>query len=225
LTSESKYTTTLTIEQPNYGRESQPINFGQDVPESVKKSSYVEPAPATHHSQVQAHTTYGQPGVNSSQYYGTNAGVVPDYGQVATKLSQTHVAGGQTYGTSHLATSGLNQNYGQTYGAHQTHLAGGQTSGTGHLATSGLNQNYGQNYGAAHQTYGVAHQTYGIPAGNLGTSGLGHQAYNVTSIHHSSSHTPTHGGTVAGGQKDYSHEADELTRRIAERLNQSKSQF
>jgi len=172
LTSESKYTTTLTIEQPNYGRESQPLNFGQDVPESVKKSSYVEAVPATHHSQTHGQTAYGQPGVSSSQYYGTTTGgVAADYGQVATKLSQA-------YGTGHLASSGLGH---QTYGVPAGNLAhsglGHQTYGvpTGNLAHSGLGQNY--------------------PATNL--TGLGQQTYNVTSIHHSSSHTPTHGGVVA----------------------------
>jgi serine/threonine protein kinase len=215
LTSESKYTTTLTIEQPNYGRESQPLNFGQDVPESVKKSSYVEPA--THHSQVQTQlpaTTFEhrpvsfgqpQPTVSSSHYYGTTTGAAADYGQVPTKLSQ-HGLAGQNYGTSHLTSSGLGH---QTYGVAGQNLT---SSGLGHQTYGGV---------TSHQTYGVAggHQTYGgVTGGNLTASGLGN-TYTTTNVHHSGTYQ------TAQPQKDYSHEADELTRRIAERLGQSKQQY
>jgi hypothetical protein len=236
LTSESKYTTTLTIEQPNYGRESQPINFGQDVPESVKKSSYVEPAPATHHSQVQTQqpatnyenrpVSFGQPqaNVSSSHYYGTTTGAAADYGQVSTKLSQHNLAG-QNYGTSHLTSSGLGH---QTYGVAGQNLT---SSGLGHQTYGGAtsHQTYGvagQNLtssGLGHQTYGgvTSHQTYGgVTGGNLSASGLGHtNTYTTTNVHHSGTYQ------TAQPQKDYSHEADELTRRIAERLGQSKQQY
>jgi len=189
LTSESKYTTTLTIEQPNYGRESQPINFNQsvDVPESVKKSTFVEggATPGHHTTQTAAYgqpsyhagTSFGQAGVSSSQYYGTGAHGGDYSQQVATKLSQHNVGQNLTQNYGGLTASG--------------HNYGGLTAS-------------GHNYG--------------------GLTASGHN-YGVTAANYTSTYTPTHSQTVTGQQKDYSHEADELTRRIADRLNQSKQQY
>jgi hypothetical protein len=113
---------------------------------------------------------------------------------------------GQNYGTSHLTSSGLGH---QTYGVAGQNLT---SSGLGHQTYGGV---------TSHQTYGVAggHQTYGgVTGGNLTASGLGN-TYTTTNVHHSGTYQ------TAQPQKDYSHEADELTRRIAERLGQSKQQY
>jgi serine/threonine protein kinase len=169
LTSESKYTTTLTIEQPNYGRESQPINFSQVRPEeytdSVKKSAFDATA------QPQAESNYAQPGGYTAQptdAYGTGA-----YRPATVSFGNVE----HNYAADSLRKSGTNQHqsttqygtssYGQT-GAHQTSTTA-QFGGEG----AGLRQS-----GTAAGTYGTS--SYGT-AGQYGTTGQYGTSYGTTS--------------------------------------------
>lgn len=259
LTSESKYTTTLTIEQPNYGRESQPINFSQvrpeDYTESVKKSGFDVSA------QPQAESNYGQtatPGYGQTDSYGTGAyrpatvsfGNVENtyateslrksgtnqyqptqygtttYGQTPTETNQTTTTaqfGGQTGG---LRQSGTNQyqsasQYGTTsYGTSQI----GQT---GTLGQSGTNQyttnQYTSDYARDMATLGAGTTEALKRSGAYGNAGYT-STYVSTTTYSGPTGTTTYGTTGATGTKDYAAEADELSRRIAERLNQSRVQ-
>lgn len=181
LTSESKYTTTLTIEQPNYGRESQPINFGQpqasgvETGEHIKRSGFADPSLAHGQSPVRqapaihSGTSFGQPAAAPS--YST-AG----YGHTAPVTTYAHDYGTTAPAHGHLSQSGTGAGYiaGTHYGAGAPYGAG-----TTHVATTNLTHS-----GVGAGSYGGAH-TVALGGSNLAHSGVGgtpgHAAYTHTS--------------------------------------------
>jgi len=199
LTSESKYTTTLTIEQPNYGRESQPINFSQVRPDeytdSVKKSAFdpsAQPQAESHYQTTPAYTTqaadYGQTGnyrnatvsfgnVENNTQYTTNTA---QFGQGTTteplRQSQTgaNTYGTTTYGTTNYGTAGTT-NYGIISEPLKQSQTGANTYGT---TTEPLRQSQtGANtYGTS--TYGTTN--YGATTEALRQSQTNANAYGTS---------------------------------------------
>jgi len=190
LTSDSKYTTTLTIEQPNYGRESQPINFNahprEEVSESTKKSGYVDIAP-TLHGQQPNYTNQGTVGGQAGAGYEHHAGT---YGQGNGGYSQSGTSFGQPG----------QKNYGETTAQYDQGRYGQPTTSYEHGGAT-----YGQTgtqYYAGGATNNLGHSGTNQAYGNYGTTNYGETS-----------------------QKNYASEADDLTKRIAERLNQSRTVF